>query len=258
MVPTPLADTLREPVLRTLATIQEEILPARPFDPERSQRCFTINLSDLGDLVFLPDLMARLHKEAAAVTVRSIAAEPSALLDGMARGTVDLAIGHLTDVNSTSLYEQTLFVQKFVCLVRPGHPEIDDRLTLDQFITVEHVVISQGGRSQERFERRVRELGIKRSIVLHSPHFMSVPLLIARSDMITVVPQAVGRIYARLLGLKMLPLPFAVPDVALRQFWHRRSHTDPGVLWLRKIVAECFVGRDPTQAKDSSFWSKFE
>jgi DNA-binding transcriptional LysR family regulator len=257
MVPTALADTLREPVLQTLATIQSQIVPAGPFDPEQSQRSFIINLSDLGDLVFLPDLMARLRERAPGITVRSVAADPAALLDGMARGTIDLALGHLTDVDSASLFEQTLFVQEFVCLVRAGHPTIGDTMTLEQFVAAHHVVISQDGRSQERYEQRVRELGIEREIALHSPHFMSVPLLVARSDMITVVPLPVGRIYARLLGLRLLPLPFAVPGVALRQFWHRRAHTDPAVLWLRKLVAECFVGRDPTQASDSAFWSDF-
>lgn len=257
MVPTALAEALREPVLRTLATIQSEILPAGRFDPLRSDRRFTISLSDLGDLVFLPDLMARLRERAPGVTVQSVAADPGQLIDGMARGTIDLAIGHLTDANSTSLFEQTLFVQHFVCLVRGDHPGVGDTLSLDQFLGLDHIVVSQEGRSQERFERQVRELGLERRIALHSPHFMSVPLLVARSDMMTVVPQAVGRIYARLLGLKLLPLPFAVPGVELRQFWHRRSHTDPAVSWLRRLVAECFIGRDPTQAPDSVFWADY-
>lgn len=257
MVPTALAESLREPVLRTLATIQSEILPAGRFDPARSDRSFTISLSDLGDLVFLPDLMARLRERAPGVTVRSVAADPARLIDGMAQGTIDLAIGHLTEASSASLFEQTLFVQHFVCLVRGSHPTIGDTLSLDQFLAADHIVVSQEGRSQERFERQVRELGLERRIALHSPHFMSVPLLVAGSDMMTVVPQAVGRIYARLLGLKLLPLPFAVPGVELRQFWHRRSHTDPAVSWLRKLVAECFIGRDPTQSRDSVFWADY-
>jgi DNA-binding transcriptional LysR family regulator len=73
--------------------------------------------------------------------------------------------------------------------------------------------------------------------------------------MITVVPLAVGRIYAKLLRLKMLPLPFDLPAAELKQFWHRRAHTDPEVQWLRKTVAALFLGRDPTQSAGSPFWS---
>jgi DNA-binding transcriptional LysR family regulator len=103
----------------------------------------------------------------------------------------------------------------------------------------------------------VGELGYRRRIALRSPHFMSVPLLIAGSDMMTVVPQAVGTIYARLLNLQLLPLPFSVPAVELKQFWHRRANADPEILWLRKLVAELYLGRDPTRSADSSFWSTF-
>nr|WP_314372532.1 LysR family transcriptional regulator [Sphingomonas paucimobilis] len=256
MVPTALAERLRTPVTQALGVIETDVLPASAFDPQRSDRSFVIGLSDLGDLVFLPDLMARLKESAPHVTVRSIAAEPAGLVEGMAHGTIDLMIGHLTD-SVAGLYAQTLFVQYFVCLVRADHPRIADTLTLEQFLAADHIVVSQDGRSQEVFERRVRQLGLDRRITLHSPHFMSVPLLVARSDMITVVPQAVGRIYAHLLGLKLLALPFDVPGVELRQFWHRRSHTDQAAKWLRKLVATCFVGRDPTDNPESVFWSRF-
>lgn len=257
MMPTALAQRLREPVTRTIATIQAEIVPAGSFDPARSDRCFTVSLSDLGDLVFLPDLVALLRVRAPDVSIRSVAVEPADMLHGLADGTIDLAIGHLTKFDTLAYFEQTLFEQPFVCLARNGHPAITGELTLSHYLAAEHVVVTQEGRSQERFEKRVRDLGYRRRIVLHSPHFMSAPLLVAKSDMITVVPYAVGRIYAGLLDLTMYPLPFDVPAVELRQFWHRRAHADPAIAWLRQQVAELFLGRDPSQSSDSPFWSNF-
>jgi DNA-binding transcriptional LysR family regulator len=255
MAPTALAERLREPVARTLATIRAEIVPATPFDPAMSERCFAIGLSDLGDLVFLPDLVARLRAIAPSVSIRSMTVSPAALLHGLADGTIDLAIGHLTDVDTDTCLEQTLFAQPLMCLVRADHPQIGDHLSIDQFLAADHIVVTQTGGSQQVFEDRVRQLGYARRIVLRSPHFMSVPFLVAQSDMLTVVPLAVGRIYAGLLRLKMLPLPFDLAAVDLKQFWHRRAHTDPEILWLRRMVAAVFVGRDPTQSADSAFWS---
>ena len=166
-----------------------------------------VSLSDLGDLVFLPDLVALLRDRAPGVTIRSVATRLPALFDGLADGSVDLALGHLTDLDSVNIFEQTLFSQGFVCLARNEHPLIGNSLSLDHYLSADHAVVVQEGQSQEVLESRIRELGIKRRLILHSPHFMSVPLLIARSDMITTVPLAVGRIYARMLGLKLLPLP---------------------------------------------------
>jgi len=255
MVPTALAERLRDPVTRTLATIQAEIVPATPFDPATSDRCFSVGLSDLGDLVFLPDLVARLRATAPRVSIRSVTVAPSALLQGLADGTIDLAIGHLTDIDTDVCLEQTLFAQALICLVREDHPQIGDELSIEQFLAADHIVVTQAGGSQQVFEDRVRQLGYVRNIVLRSPHFMSVPFLVAQSDMMTVVPLAVGRIYASLLRLKMLPLPFHLSAVDLKQFWHRRAHTDPEILWLRRTVATLFVGRDPTKSADSEFWS---
>jgi DNA-binding transcriptional LysR family regulator len=104
--------------------------------------------------------------------------------------------------------------------------------------------VAHEGRSQEIFERRLSELNLDRRILLRSPHFMSVPLLVATSDMITVVPRAVGLFYARLASLKLVEPPIDIPPIELKQFWHRRAHNDPGVVWLRKLIARLFMKRD--------------
>ncbi|WP_157098790.1 LysR family transcriptional regulator [Novosphingobium rosa] len=257
MTPTALAEQLRLPVARIMGTVRNEITVAGGFDPLKAERSFVINLSDLGELSFLPDLVASCAAAAPRVTLRSVDVGLDELLRELTAGTIDLAVGHLTAMDSTSLFEQTLFDHEFVCLVREGHPEIIDTLSLDHYLGADHIVVMQPGRSQERFENRVRELGLERRIALQSPHFMSVPLLVSQSDMITVVPRSVGTIYTKLLRLKVLPLPFHVDPVELKQFWHRRAHADPGVIWLRKQVADLFRGRNPTESSQSPFWSGF-
>jgi len=92
------------------------------------------------------------------------------------------------------------------------------------------------------------ELGLSRRIQLQSPHFMSVPLLVANSDLFTTVPLAVGAAYAALLPLKLLDPPIDIPPIELHQFWHRRVQHDPAVVWLRALIAELFLGRDPTRS----------
>lgn len=257
MVPTAVAARLREPVSRVMTTVQSDIIPAAPFEPARSDRCFTLSLSDLGELSFLPDLMAALRERAPRVTVQSITLPPKALRASLIDGGIDLALGYFIEFDGDNLFSQKLFEQTFVCLARADHPTIDGTITTEQFVRADHVIIEQDGRSQEILERKLVSLGLERHVVLRSPHFMSVPLLIAHSDMITTVPLAVARIYTRLIPLKMLALPFPSPVVELKQFWHRRSHTDPGTLWLRRLVAELFKGHDPTAGDRSPFWRSF-
>jgi DNA-binding transcriptional LysR family regulator len=83
---------------------------------------------------------------------------------------------------------------------------------------------------------------------------MSVPHLVATSDIISIVPRAVGRAFMHTGRLKLLEPPFKIPSIELKQFCHRRVHTDPGVLWLRNLIARLYLNRDPSETDDSAIF----
>ncbi|KFI32510.1 hypothetical protein CG51_02050 [Haematobacter missouriensis] len=74
---------------------------------------------------------------------------------------------------------------------------------------------------------------------------MSVPL-VASSELICVVPLAVGRACDRIAPLKLVPPSLDIPVIDLKQFWHRRLHADPGVVWVRGLIARLYLNRDPS------------
>lgn len=250
MEPTLVAQRLLGPVMNVMASVRSEIVAASPFDPAQAERCFTLNLSDLGELTFLPDLMTSMQERAPGVSVRSISLPPAELRRALADGSVDLALGFFKGLDGDNFFTQTLFEQGFVCLVRTGWKNGSQVMTLQDFLSADHAVVEQEGRSQEVLEQRLRAMGLRRRTLLRSPHFMTVPLLVARSDMIATVPWGVGRIFSRLGGLRFVTPPFDTPRIALQQLWHRRNHHDPGLVWLRRLIADLFRGRDPMGDRD--------
>src|SRR5438105_3521589 len=82
--------------------------------------------------------------------------------------------------------------------MRAGHPLRAKRLTLDVFLAMEHAVVRAEGRSQEIFERFLERKKIRRRIALLTPHFLSLPMIIARSDLVATVPHAIGLYFSRL------------------------------------------------------------
>lgn len=255
MRPTPFAQQIEEPVRRILGIVRQDLLRQRGFDPKTTQRNFAFSTSDIGELVFLPEILAVLRREAPGITLRCLSLPPDELQEALAEGVVDIAFGYFPDLQGALIYQQKLFEHPFTCVVREGHPVIGDQLTLEQFTSVEHAVVEQKGRSQEIAERRMAQMGIERRIVLRSPHFMSVPLLVASSDVISVVPLAVGRAYARIAPLKLVAPPFDIPVIELKQFWHRRLHADPGVVWMRGLIARLYLNRDPSVDMRSPIFS---
>lgn len=246
MHPTPFAQSLKGAVSKVVEVVRTEIFCERGFDPATSTRHFIFSTSDIGELVFLPLLLRAAAESAPGVTFQCVVKPPRELGMALATGAVDLALGYFPDLGGAGFYEQRLFDHSFTSVVRRDHPEVGAQLTLKQFLALDHIVVEQEGRSQEIFEKRMAELGLQRRVVLRSPHFMSVPLLIAKSDMVTTVPYAVGHAYAGLGGCRLLEPPIDIPRILLKQCWHDRVHQDAGAVWLRQLISRLFLNHDPT------------
>jgi DNA-binding transcriptional LysR family regulator len=255
MQPTPFVEMIYESVRTIIETINKEVLREHDFDPLVTDRTFSLSTSDLGELVFLPKILEALRVAAPRACVRCLAMPPVELQAAMANGAVDLALGYFPDLIGAGFYQQKLFEHSFTCLVRRDHPTIDHDMTLDQFLAADHAVVAPEGRSQEIFERRMSELNLERRIALRSPHITTVPLLVATSDLITVVPRAVGDLYARFACLKLVDPPISIPPIEIKQFWHRRVHNDPGVVWVRKLVAQLFLHQDSSADPNSPIFA---
>jgi DNA-binding transcriptional LysR family regulator len=136
--------------------------------------------------------------------------------------------------------QQTLFTHGFACLARAGHPLIKNGLTLEAFLEAHHVVVTLEGSSQELFEDALAKRGLERRCVLCIPHVMSVPFVVARTDLIATVPRAVAAFFSGLVNLQVLDPPIDVPKFAVKQYWHRRFHHDARVTWLRTMISEFY------------------
>jgi len=242
MEPTPRAQALVGPAREVMLRVNRDLFANLRFDPETTEATLTFALSDVGEMVFLPKVLERLQRLAPNTSVRSVSPAPTELRYGLETGEIDLAIGYFPDFVKGNFYQQRLFTHQFTCLLRADHPIKGRRLTQKQFLELQHVSVRAEGRSQELFERYLLDKAIHRKIVLYTPHFMSLPMIIARSDLAATVPHAIGMYYSKALAnIKMMSLPMRdVPQIVLRQYWHRRFHKDPRNQWLRKLMSELF------------------
>jgi DNA-binding transcriptional LysR family regulator len=241
MTPTPRAHSLVAEARGILARVEEGVLAEVPFDPSAEGVTFSIALSDVGEMVFLPRILERVKTLAPRASVRSVSAPPAQLESALEGGEVDLAVGYFPDLRKSNFVQQRLFNHYFVCLLRADHPVRGERLTMEQFLRLEHAVVHAEGRSSEILEDYLKRRKIHRKVALHTPHFMSLPMIIARSDLVATVPHAIGMYWSGPgTRIRALRPPFDVPAIALRQHWHRRFQNDARNKWLRAIVRELF------------------
>lgn len=244
MAPTPYALQLAEPVATALDGLQQALQMRASFDPATSERRFTLAMTDVGEMYFLPVLMDALSQTAPGVTLNVVAVTSASLKDDMATGRTDLALGLLPQLQA-GFFQQALFRQPYVCLMREVHPLAHtSSLALVDFAAADHVrVIAAGtghGRIDETITEALERQGLERRIRLTVPNYVALGDVLGHSDLIATVPERFAQRVARPFALTTCALPLTVEGSAIHQFWHARLHKDPGHQWLRVLVAQCF------------------
>ncbi|MBW1250259.1 LysR family transcriptional regulator [Pseudomonas tolaasii] len=242
MEPTARARSIVERTREVIATIDQEILPSPTFDPAQSRETFTFCLSEIGEVVFLPALFDRLRSAAPHAKIQCLSLAPKDLHDALREGRVDSALGYFPDLNAPNIYQQRLFSHDLACLIGRHHRITAPQLSLEEFCTLEHLQVRDGSRSQEMYERFLAEQGIERKIVLQMSHYMSMPAIIERSDLIAVMPRSVAHIHEKYSAVRVIEPPVEIPPYSLKHHWHARNQKDPRHVWLRKEVVGIFGG----------------
>jgi DNA-binding transcriptional LysR family regulator len=241
ITPTPRAHALVRLARPLVQRLQESLLKGATFDPATSTRTFTLAMSDVGEMVFLPRVLEQLREHAPHCAIRSVAAPASQLAHDLEKGDIDLAVGYFPPLAQKNFRSRRVSTHRFVCLLRADHPMRRERLLAADFLAAEHVVIRAEGRSQEVLERFLERRRVRRKVALVTPHFLGVPFILERSQLIATVPYAVAKHFTTMsprLAIAMPPYEIASYDLKLH--WHRRFDNEPRSRWLRDQLAQVF------------------
>jgi DNA-binding transcriptional LysR family regulator len=240
MQPTPFAQQVAEPVGAAMAQVALALNQRSQFDPATSDRHFTIAMTDVGEVYFMPALIERCRALAPRVRLGSVRAGSIALKEEMETGRVDLAIGAFDDV-SEALYQKLLFRQPYVSMFRKGHPLSRGPVTLKRFAAAEHLLVDSGESPYPRINQLLQKAGIGKASRFRVPHFTAVPYIVSGSELVVTVPRKLAEQASSAFGLKWIAPPLQLPTLQTNMFWHRRFNQDPGSLWLRALVTELFA-----------------
>jgi DNA-binding transcriptional LysR family regulator len=155
----------------------------------------------------------------------------------LARGEADLMIGFYSGVPKRHL-ELELFHDEYVCIVRQDHPRARRRLTLERYLELGHVLVSQLKDSPGSVDRALATLGKRRRVVARVSHLLMVPVLVARTDLVAAVSRRVAEPFSEPLGLRKYRPPLELPASTIGQVWHEQMDADPGHRWLRGTIRE--------------------
>jgi DNA-binding transcriptional LysR family regulator len=235
MEPTPRALELAGPMRHALLEIEAALAPPQ-FDPASADTEFTLAIETYETIVIQPRLIDLLHREAPKVRLKVTLGSLEDILGGVDQGRTDVAIGRFNRLPDRFMTSR-LLKDDFVCVTRDGHPLTGRPLTMDAYLSADHVFISLGGAEGDAIDAALATHGLKRHIAMQLPHGLAAVMALARTDMIATVTRGAARLFGVHAALGVHELPFDVAASEFRLVWHRRLAQSPAHRWLRQHLA---------------------
>lgn len=237
MLPTSVAQRLKDPIGRALAAAREALRHGEPFDPATSTREFRVSMSDVGEQAFLPSICEKLQELAPRVRIAAEAVPVTEVEERMRLGQLDFAIGNLPSLKTTTEHA-LLFKDEYACMTRKRSGLPAKRLTAEQFQQMSHVAVASLDRSHVLIEESLRLGGLYRRIALRVSHFNVTPEILLRTDWMVTLPRGVADIFNDANQFAVYPPPIDLPHFESTIHWHELYGSDEGNRWFRQLLLE--------------------
>lgn len=237
MVLTPAALELREPVAELMSKIHTTLFEREPFDPQTWQGNIRVGCRDYSELVILSELAEILSQKGPGFQLNGIVGALDGPYEAIANGDMAFALGYFPDCPATFFCED-LAPERFVCIVSKDHPDIQEALSLDQFLRHKHVLIAPSGTPRGIVDETLEAQGLSRTIAVVVAHFMAAPAIVAKSHHICTLPERIALKAADWMNVKIFDPPLPVRGFSMQMVWNQRTHHDPPLNWIRQQIRD--------------------
>ncbi|NOI96416.1 LysR family transcriptional regulator [Vibrio sp. T3Y01] len=221
-----------------LNTIQSEVLLSKSFDATTYQGSWKIGLTDYAEQMFAPVLFDLIKKSSPDSQIALFNVNRANYQRVFEDSKLDMAIGSFGEVSK--LYRtKHLYTEQHVCLLDNSVLSIEEPMSLAQFASVGHALVSPAGVIKTGVDSRLAELGLSRKVVIASSNFLTVKRLIRGRELLCIVPKLVARngIEGEEALLAVKP-PIDVPDFDIQLVYRKAKHLDDKNKLLRRLITE--------------------
>jgi DNA-binding transcriptional LysR family regulator len=234
---------LADPVKTILSQISELNDQSTSFDPSAARRVFRVSATTYGCEMLATPLISRLRKVAPLISVQFDELSADAA-DRILDGQIDFAItisARLLDglqVHAEFLRSETLFTDQFVVAISRDNVHTAPTITFDELCEIGYIETRFGGVIAGVAEQLWRQQPKQPRTCGWLPNFQLTLNTVGRTDMGTIVPSLLVSMQGDRYNVRALPVPFEMPVLEERIYWHRRNDSDPGHLWMERAIAE--------------------
>ncbi len=242
MTPTPAAQNIIGPAREALGLLRKSVQESHTFDPATAEISYNFAARDLLEASIMPRLTARLQSIAPNITLTNYDISRSNIVSSMASGSLDFYADASSAFVDPHLCKQKIAEDRFVVIARRNHPALSQGLNLDTFLQLGHINISQRRTGAGPIDVALDRSNLKRRVVMRGQHFLTVPAVIVKTDLIACIPYHLAKHYE----CSIYELPFELAPVEYFLYWHVSADHDHAHMWLREQIEEVVTTFHPS------------
>jgi DNA-binding transcriptional LysR family regulator len=236
-VPTPAAVRLYPQVRDALAQIDRALEVPTDFDPAGLTDELTLSLSSIGELTFLPPILAAMQARAPKVRIHVVPHVAADAENAISRGLVDLAISARL-LPSGRLWRTAFMPVEYVAVTSRDHPLPRTRSSM--FAGRRFIQVSARGGHVYPNDALV-EHGLDGQIGLSVEGYAPLPRVLEQSDLVALLPLHVTQVFAERYSLTMRRLPWPIQSPPMAVYTRPEERLSPTLRWLRETVLEALT-----------------
>jgi DNA-binding transcriptional LysR family regulator len=238
--PTPLASSLEGPLSEVLLQIDGLLSPAE-FAPERFAGRVRVALHDAGFAFIAAPLMAVCEQRAPGIELdlwfkdaRGLEALTNAELDFLI---LPRDIGQDWHDDAHLVWHK-LYQEPLVCLLRPGHPALEDEWNAERYLASAHIGVRDSQLGAAMLDRHLNHEHRSRKFAAMAPDFHTATRLVQQTDAVFTCSLSWAALVAGEIDVVERPLPFPEHVCGYYLVWHDRTDSSPLHIWLRDRIFE--------------------
>ena len=233
--PTPTGQRLLQD-LATMLPRLDRLMTGGDFNPATEDATFRIAATDHAAYLLVPPLYTSILPTRTKVAFSFVPLH-AGQYEALEKGRLDLVLNADHDTATLHLSKEVIFEVDFVCVVS-RKSKFAKAITLQQYLTAEHVAVDIIGGFQTNPERQLATVGEKRLCPLVVAQHTVAMSVAAVTDMIATVPRRMAVREASNKAIRILEGPAALGSFKYVMIWHPRMQTDAAHVWLRSTIRE--------------------
>jgi len=238
---------LAEPVKAILSQIADLNDQGTRFDASSARRVFRVSATTYGCEIVATPLISRLREVAPLISVQfeELSADTAdRMMDGQIDFAITLSARLLDRMQACEEFIQStkLFTDEFVVAISKNNALTATTITFDELCEMGYIETRFGGVIAGVAEQLWRQQPKQPHTCGWLPNFQLTMNTVGQTDMATIVPSLLVTMQGEQYNVRSLPVPFEMPTLEERLYWHRRNDKDSGHVFMRRTLEEVTTG----------------